>query len=62
MQYNEIERNSLIAIVYLWQVIYIYTCGKINNTQSDHILCEDAFFWRLVSPDWLVLSCATTKE
>ncbi|XP_067035186.1 VPS10 domain-containing receptor SorCS1-like [Acropora muricata] len=27
-------------------VIYIYTCGKINNTESDHILCEDAFFWR----------------
>ncbi|XP_068742839.1 VPS10 domain-containing receptor SorCS1-like isoform X2 [Montipora capricornis] len=27
-------------------VIYIYTCGKIKNTQSDHFLCEDAYFWR----------------
>lgn len=27
-------------------VIYIYTCGQINNTQSDHFLCEDAYFWR----------------
>ncbi|XP_078357974.1 VPS10 domain-containing receptor SorCS1-like [Oculina patagonica] len=27
-------------------VIYIYTCGKVNQTESEHVLCEDAYFWR----------------
>jgi len=27
-------------------VIYIYTCAVVNQTQNDHILCENAFFWR----------------
>ncbi|CAH3014982.1 unnamed protein product [Porites evermanni] len=27
-------------------VIYIYTCGQINQTENDHTLCEDAYFWR----------------
>ena len=31
-----------------FQVIYIYTCGKVNQIESEHVLCEDAYFWRLV--------------
>ena len=42
------------AVYFLFQAIYIYTCGQINQTQNDHTLCEDAYFWRLVSS---VASC-----
>ncbi|KAJ7370362.1 VPS10 domain-containing receptor SorCS1 [Desmophyllum pertusum] len=27
-------------------VIYIFTCGVVNQTESEHVLCEDAYFWR----------------
>ena len=33
-------------ILLIFQVIYIYTCGQINQTENDHTLCEDAYFWR----------------
>ena len=42
---------------YYFQVIYIYTCGRINQTQNEHTLCEDAYFWRLVlnfQPFWFI--------
>ena len=42
----EIFLTTLIFILLIFQVIYIYTCGQISQTQNDHTLCEDAYFWR----------------
>ena len=36
----------MILILLIFQVIYIYTCGQINQTENDHTLCGDAYFWR----------------
>ena len=40
------HEEIMILILLIFQVIYIYTCGQINQTENDHTLCEDAYFWR----------------
>ena len=40
------HEEIMILMLLIFQVIYIYTCGQINQTENDHTLCEDAYFWR----------------